>query len=103
MVCLIMDIRSVFEKIAKEYPEAKKQTLKDHPLAKFIRTEVPKSFKEGLGQTISKYKVLVAKHAGNWSRVAWIVLLDPRVSETATRGYIQSILFLRMDKKLCFH
>ena len=100
MVCLIMDIRSVFEKIAKEYPEAKKQTLKDHPLAKFIRTEVPKSFKEGLGQTISKYKVLVAKHAGNWSRVAWIVLLDTRVSETATRGYYPVYSFFENGKKI---
>ncbi len=48
----MMDIRSVFEKIAKEDPEAKKQKLKNHPLAKFIRLEVPKSFKEDLGQTI---------------------------------------------------
>jgi hypothetical protein len=64
-----MDIRSVFEKIANEYPEAKKQTLKNHPLAKFIRSEVPKSFKDDLGQIISKYKVLVAKHAGNWKNI----------------------------------
>ena len=49
-----MDIRSVFEKIANEYPEAKKQTLKNHPLAKFIRSEVPKSFKDDLGLIISK-------------------------------------------------
>ena len=39
-----MEIRAVFEKIAKEYPVAKEQDLKNHPLAKFIRTQVPKSF-----------------------------------------------------------
>ena len=39
-----MEIRALFEKIAKEYPAAKKQELKKHPLAKFIRTQVPKSF-----------------------------------------------------------
>ena len=50
-----MDIKTVFERIAKEYPEAKKQKLKNHPLTKFIRTEVPKSFREDLGETISKY------------------------------------------------
>ena len=42
----MMDIRSVFEKIAKEYPEAKKQKLKNHPLAKFIRLEVPNLLKK---------------------------------------------------------
>jgi hypothetical protein len=50
-----MDIKRVFEIIAKEYPEAKKQKLKNHPLTKFIRTEVPKSFNEDLGKTISSY------------------------------------------------
>ena len=58
-----MEIRSIFERIALEYPIAKKQELKNHPLAKFIRTQVPKSFNENMGGFISKYKVLVAKHA----------------------------------------
>ena len=95
-----MDIKTVFERIAKEYPEAKKQKLKNHPLTKFIRTEVPKSFKEDLGETISKYKVMVAKHAGNWSRVAWIVISDTRVTESAARGYYPVYSFFENGKKI---
>ena len=95
-----MEIRSIFERIALEYPIAKKQELKNHPLAKFIRTQVPKSFNENMSGFISKYKVLVAKHAGNWSRVAWIVVLDPRVSETATRGYYPVYSFFENGKKI---
>ena len=95
-----MDIKTVFERIAKEYPEAKKQKLKNHPLTKFIRTEVPKSFREDLGETISKYKVMVAKHAGNWSRVAWIVISDTRVTESAARGYYPVYSFFENGKKI---
>ena len=95
-----MKIREVFEKIAKEYPSAKKEELKGHPLAKFIRTQVPKSFNEDAGEILSKYKILVAKHAGNWSRVAWIVVLDPRVSETATKGYYPVYSFFENGKKI---
>ena len=93
-----MDIKTVFERIAKEYPEAKKQKLKNHPLTKFIRTEVPKSFNEDLGKTISKCIVMVAKHAGNWSRVAWIVISDTRVTESAARGYYPVYSFLKRKK-----
>ena len=95
-----MEIKAVFEKIAKEYPVAKEQDLKNHPLAKFIRTQVPKSFENDIGKVLSKYKVLVAKHAGNWSRVAWIVLIDPRVSETATNGYYPVYSFFENGKKI---
>jgi len=100
LVLFYMEIRSIFERIALEYPIAKKQELKNHPLAKFIRTQVPKSFNENMSGFISKYKVLVAKHAGNWSRVAWIVVLDPRVSETATRGYYPVYSFFENGKKI---
>ena len=99
-VLFYMEIRSIFERIALEYPIAKKQELKNHPLAKFIRTQVPKSFNENMGGFISKYKVLVAKHAGNWSRVAWIVILDSRISETATRGYYPVYSFFENGKKI---
>ena len=93
-----MDIKRVFEIIAKEYPIAKKQKLKNHPLTKFIRTEVPKSFNEDLGKTISKYIVMVEKHAGNWSRVAWIVISDTGVTESAARGYYPVYSFLKRKK-----
>ena len=95
-----MELRTLFEKIAKEYPVAKQQELKNHPLTKFIRSQVPKSFETDIGSILSKYKVLVAKHAGNWSRVAWIVIVDRRVSETATNGYYPVYSFFENGKKI---
>ena len=41
-----MELRTLFEKIAQEYPVAKQQELKNHPLTKFIRSQVPKSFEK---------------------------------------------------------
>ena len=41
---------------------------------------------------------MVAKHAGNWSRVAWIVISDTRVTESAARGYYPVYSFLKRKK-----
>ena len=41
---------------------------------------------------------MVAKHAGNWSRVAWIVISDTGVTESAARGYYPVYSFLKRKK-----
>ena len=43
---------------------------------------------------------MVAKHAGNWSRVAWIVISDTRVTESAARGYYPVYSFFENGKKI---
>lgn len=97
-----MKISEAFKKIATEYPAAKKTKLKGNPLANFIRTEVPKIIKSNTGEILNKYKLLVVKHAGNWSSVAWIVVTDPRVSDTAKRGYYPVYSFFENGKKIMF-
>ena len=41
---------------------------------------------------------MVAKHAGNWSRVAWIVISDTGVTESAARGYYPVYSFFEKEK-----
>ena len=95
-------IRDVFIKICNEYPKAKKEKLKNHPLAKYIRNEVPEIIKKSAGNIISGYKVNPVKHAGNWSRAAWVNFMDPRVTTTAYNGYYPAYLFHEDGKKVLF-
>lgn len=97
-----MLIREIFHKLSKEYPAARKEKLKDHPLAKFIRNEVPKAFLNSAGDILKNYKILVVKHAGNWSRNAWVVITDERVTSTATNGYYLVYSLFENGKKVMF-
>lgn len=97
-----MKISEAFKKIATEYPAAKKTKLKGNSLANFIRSEVPKIIKSNTGSLLDKYKLLVVKHAGNWSSVAWIVVTDERVTDTAKRGYYPVYSFFENGKKIMF-
>ena len=63
---------------------------------------VPKIIKSNTGSLLDKYKLLVVKHAGNWSSVAWIVVTDERVTDTAKRGYYPVYSFFENGKKIMF-
>ena len=88
--------------VSTEYPAAKKTKLKGNSLANFIRSEVPKIIQNNAGNILDKYKVLVVKHAGNWSSVAWIVITNPKVSDTAKRGFYPVYSFFENGKKIMF-
>ncbi len=97
-----MNLNETFKKIATEYPAAKKTKLKGNSLANFIRSEVPKIIQNNTGNILDKYKVLVVKHAGNWSSVAWIVITNPKVSDTAKRGFYPVYSFFENGRKIMF-
>ena len=97
-----MKIRDIFIKLAKEYNPAKKQQFKNHPLAKYVRKEVPEIFYQSAGKLLSKYKVGSVQGIGSWSKIAWIAIFDLRVTNNATKGYYPVYSLFENGKKVLF-
>lgn len=87
-------IKEAFDRIFKEYPKARTQRFINHPLANFIRTEVPRLFAEALpGDSDLKWEASPGK--GNWADAPWIAAFDPLITESAQRGFYPVYLFSR--------
>ena len=85
-------LRDALIRIAREYPEAVRQPLERHPLAAFIRKELPRSLADIVHAEPGYEDVIVegTKFAGNWAKIPWIALLDPRITRTPRRGVCDS-------------
>ena len=62
-------LREGLTRIAQEYRTAKQQDLRGHPLAQFIRSELPTSIQQGLSEfeSAQHLKVVGPKMPGNWA------------------------------------
>jgi 5-methylcytosine-specific restriction protein A len=77
-----------------EFPTARDSPFVNHPLANFIRQEIPRIFQENLPQ----YSNLIwhaSPGISRWSDAPWIAAFDPLVTDTAQRGYYPVLLFTK--------
>jgi 5-methylcytosine-specific restriction protein A len=81
-----MSINAALTLFLEEYPSASSATFADHPVANFIRLEIPKIIRAAIGNN-QRYIVQGSPGQGNWARVPWVAVFDRFVTETAQDGY----------------
>lgn len=79
-----MPLRETLRRIVTEFPDARKQPLEAHPLARFIRAEAEQTVADGLGDQRSGL-VQGSPRQGNWAAIPWIAVFDPVVTTNFTR------------------
>jgi hypothetical protein len=91
-----MQLREALQRILDEYPMARSQPLTGHPLANYIRSDVPDGIKEIIPTiTFGRRDLLVnaTVFPGNWAYVPWLAVLDPRITNTTQKGVYVVYLF----------
>lgn len=86
--------RNAFSRIMAEYAQAREEPFAGHPLAEFIRRDLPDLF----SQRLPKYPQIIWKASpgqGRWADAPWLAAFDPIVTETAQREYYPVFLFTR--------
>lgn len=81
-----MSISTAINLFLEEYPVALKQKFSGHPVADFIRNEIPSTLRELLGFE-DRYIVHGSAGQGNWAKVPWIAIYDRFVTESAQEGF----------------
>lgn len=88
-----MPLRETISRILADYPTAKSEPLKSHPLAIFIRGDAEGAVREALGELQLGLVVQGSPGQGNWAAVPWISVFDPAITTSATAGYYVVYLF----------
>ena len=83
-----------FARIMTEYPVAKTREIAGHPLATFVRQDIPEILQRNLPQH-SDLLWIASVGQGRWSDAPWIGVFDPLVTETPQEGYYPVYLFTR--------
>jgi 5-methylcytosine-specific restriction protein A len=85
-------VKSGFSRVLSAYAQAYEQELTDHPLASYIRNDLPDVIKIASAETEQlTFKGSVG--IGNWARGPWIGIFNPVVTNGAQRGYYPCYLF----------
>jgi 5-methylcytosine-specific restriction enzyme A len=87
-------LNMALERIMREYLPAKEQQFAGHPLAKYIRHDLPELFRSHFPQ----YRHFIwdaSPGKGQWADAPWIATFDPLVTESAQDGYYPVYLFNR--------
>jgi 5-methylcytosine-specific restriction enzyme A len=85
-------IQDAFNRIFNEYAKARKQKFANHPLADYIRNDIPQLFANALPAE-SGLNWDGSSGKGNWSEAPWIAAFDPIITDSAQRGYYPVYLF----------
>ena len=85
-------IRTTLSRIFQEYPAARREAFKDHPVAQFLRSGAPADIRN----VSAAYRQLTWKGSagnGNWVGGPWIAAFHPAITTTAQRGFYPVYLF----------
>jgi len=84
-------IRDTLLRIGAEYTDAQQQSFAKHATAGFLREDAGPAI--GFALTVKGLEIQGSAGQGNWADVPWIGIFDPRVTDSATRGYYVVYLF----------
>lgn len=87
-------LRDVFVRIVNEYELARNEPFSKHPLAFWIRRDIPKIF-EAVTPRFPHLKWVASPGQGQWADTPWIAAFDPVVTESAQIGYYPVYLFTK--------
>jgi 5-methylcytosine-specific restriction protein A len=90
-------LNAQFREFAGTYPRLTQRPFKHTKETKILTNEIPELLYGQLGLSEQDYKIYGSVGNGNWVEVAWLGLLDRRITESTTRGYYVVFLF---DSKL---
>ncbi|MCJ7733195.1 MAG: DUF3578 domain-containing protein, partial [Anaerolineales bacterium] len=85
-------MQEILTRIFQEYEEARNQELAQHPLANFIRTDIPST----LANYFPEYENIkwhASAGQGRWSDAPWIAAFNPIITTTARKGFYPVFLF----------
>jgi 5-methylcytosine-specific restriction protein A len=87
-----MLLKAVLTKILQEYKTASGEKFANHPMAAFLRQELPEGIKQSL---VDRNEFIVRGSAGqsNWARSPWAAIFDLQITDSAQRGYYPVYLF----------
>jgi 5-methylcytosine-specific restriction protein A len=88
-----MALRETLQRILTDYPHAKTQPSKGHPLGNFLRHDAEDAVTEALGEFRPGLLVEGSAGKGPWAAVPWISVFDPAITTSATEGYYVVYLF----------
>ena len=86
-------LRECLLRVAQEYPRARNEQFRDHPLANFIRVQLAGALNEALDESAASYTTDSSAGAGTWADVPWGAVFDPRETDRATKGCYIVYLF----------
>lgn len=87
-------IREAISRIFEEYATARTEEFTSHPLAVWIRREVPQVFATAAA-SYPYIKWEASAGQGRWADAPWIAGFDPLITESAQVGYYPVYLFTR--------
>jgi len=88
------EFTDLIRRIAAEFPIARTQPLKDHPLAKAIRQNWQKTAKNLVKLEFqNQFDFISSPGAGQWNSAPWLAVLHPKVTTSAQSGYYPVYLF----------
>lgn len=86
-------LRDALARILADYPAARDEPFKDHPLAGFIRRDARRAVHGALPAPGPTIAVRASVGRSKWVTVPWIAVFDTAVTRSATRGFYVVYLF----------
>lgn len=80
------NIREGLARVLAEYPFACKKPFKEHPLADFIRKELPEALRTRVAYP-ERYSFVGGPGLGQWAFAPWVAILDLLITDTTQAGY----------------
>ena len=89
-----MSLGHALRRIVEEYPLARLDPPRNHPLAALIRKGAPDELRAALEPLGCPFLVKGSPGRGtHWAAIPWLAVFDPAVTTSATRGYYLTYLF----------
>ena len=89
-----MSLGYALRRIVEEYPLARLDPQRSHPLAAVLRKGAPDELRRALEPLDGPFLVKGSPGRGTrWAAIPWLAVFDPAVTTSATRGYYLTYLF----------
>ena len=74
----------MLQRFISEYPQVKKEALKNNPFASLITNEIPNVLAKEINN--SQYLVKGSVGQGNWADIPWVAILDTKITTSTQKG-----------------
>ncbi|MFA0031077.1 DUF3578 domain-containing protein [Vibrio sp. 10N.261.49.A12] len=90
-----MKLRALLSEIASNWVQAKTEPFSSHPIAKLLRKDLTSCLKAELDLD-ERFLMKASAGAGNWADVAWLSILDSKIT-TSTQSGVYPVYLFRSD------
>jgi 5-methylcytosine-specific restriction enzyme A len=84
-----------FNEFANAFPSFTNLPFSHNETTRIITDEIPDLLYKELGLEFGNYKIYGSVGTGNWAEIAWLGILDRRITESTTKGYYVVFLYDR--------